>query len=152
MKRQRNAGLHKYKGKPYYTIGSRYYLEEDALEMLEGLCILRRAIFESTDLRELLRAAIDFYGAIPQFNRINQCPAWLSAFKGAGAFYTMQNMIRFHGCTIEGMDMEKSEERLNEWAKQYGERSGYVLFAKMIDFIKANNFDFYKRMKEVSSK
>ena len=25
-----------------------------------------------------------------------QCKAWIDAYKGAGAFYTMQNLIRFH--------------------------------------------------------
>lgn len=153
MRRQEKAGLHKFKGQPYYTIGGHHYLVEDMQIKIDSLKMRQKAMYESRDsLLTFNVSAARFFNAIPQFNRINQCPEWLNAFKGAGAFYTMQNMIRFHGCTIDGMDMKQSEARLNQWAEEHGATGGFILFAKLIDFIEENNFDFYKRMKEVYSK
>ena len=58
------------------------------------------------------------YNAIKAFDDLRvrlphetpQCKAWVDAYKGAGAFHTMQNLIRFHGCLAiddKGMQLDK---------------------------------------------
>ncbi len=82
--------------------------------------------------------------------------AWNNAFKGAGAYYTLQNLIRFHGVRIVfnfmgtkiRLSLADSEEYLEEKRKEYiGE--GYKLFAFMKEVIDDNDFDFNKRMNEI---
>lgn len=79
--------------------------------------------------------------------------AWKNAFKGAGAYYTMDNLIKFHGCRWKRFDgsFMTMKESLNELEKAVDENENtyYKLYAIMCDFIKYNHFDFYKRMREI---
>ena len=77
---------------------------------------------------------------------------WIDAYKGEGAYYTLKNLIMFHGCKImarycfytmdESMDILKS--KLDEYRGE-----GYRMFALMKKVIEDNNFDFNKRMREL---
>lgn len=81
--------------------------------------------------------------------------AWIDAFKGEGAYYTMKNLIMYHNCKIlaryefyttqESMDILK--RKLDEY---YGE--GWRMFAMMKKLINDNDFNFYDRMKEIYNK
>ena len=80
-----------------------------------------------------------------------KCKEWMEAYKGAGAYYSLQNYIRFHaGKTVnmpwgsksnipttrkaaEILLEKKREEYKGEWWKLFG------YFKKVIEF---NNFDF----------
>lgn len=83
-----------------------------------------------------------------------KCSAWKSAFKGAGAYYTLQNLIRFHGVrliheyTFRLLDMKESEIYLEAKRKETA-GEGYKLFAFMKEVIRLNNFDFKERMNEL---
>lgn len=79
--------------------------------------------------------------------------AWIDAYKGEGAYYTLKNLVMFHNCgikvgkfdvrfSIEAMDILKY--KLNEYHGQ-----GWRMFALMKKVIEDNNFDFNKRMKEI---
>lgn len=79
--------------------------------------------------------------------------AWIDAYKGEGAFYTLKNLIMFHGC---GIKVDKFDVRygtaamaildlkLNEYKGE-----GWRMFALMKKVIADNNFDFKKRMSEI---
>lgn len=99
--------------------------------------------------------------AVRQFRRINlrnaywepsQSQAWIDAYKGSGAFFTMQNLIRFHGCTFiaeNGTRMDKlaSYTYLQSKAIEYtGE--GWRLLGLLRQFIKDNNIDIKQKMAE----
>ena len=82
--------------------------------------------------------------------------AWIDAFKGEGAYYTLKNLVMFHNCGIKvshydvrfgsnGMDVLKS--KLNEYKGE-----GWRMFALMKKVISDNGFDFQKRMQEVYNK
>lgn len=80
--------------------------------------------------------------------------AWVDAYKGEGAFYTLKNLIMFHGCgistdpyghTLKGMD---AIAFLNTKLNQY-QGEGWRMFALMKKVIKDNNFDFQARMEEI---
>lgn len=82
---------------------------------------------------------------------------WIDAFKGEGAYYTLKNLIMFHGCGVEelygcpmiyGTDAVKYINRKLDAYK--GE--GWRMFALMKKVIEDNNFDFNERMREVYDK
>ena len=79
--------------------------------------------------------------------------AWIDAYKGEGAYYTLKNLVMFHDC---GIKVGKFDVRfgtdavaiLNHKIDEYiGE--GWRMFALMKKVIEDNNFDFDKRMSEI---
>ena len=78
--------------------------------------------------------------------------AWIDAYKGEGAFYTLKNLVMFHGCGIM-VDRKMvygaaAGSVLNSRLREY-KGEGWRMFALMKKVIKDNNFDFYKRMNEI---
>ena len=79
--------------------------------------------------------------------------AWIDAYKGEGAFYTLKNLVMFHGC---GIKVDKFDVRygmgavafLNEKLNEY-KGEGWRMFALMKKVIADNNFDFKARMSEI---
>jgi len=80
--------------------------------------------------------------------------AWLDAYKGEGAYYTLKNLVMFHDCHIieNGVyygkleSMEILKRRLVEYKGE-----GWRMFALMNKVIKDNHFNFNKRMEEIYS-
>jgi hypothetical protein len=80
--------------------------------------------------------------------------AWVDAYKGEGAYYTLKNLVMFHECIIripgtckavDEVDAVKYiEGKLDEYKGE-----GYRMFALMKKVIEDNNFDFNKRMIEL---
>ena len=82
-----------------------------------------------------------------------QNAAWLDAYKGSGAFFTMQNMIRFHNCVIiddNGKTLSKNASLafLNKKAKLYENREGWRLIGMLKKMLDDNNIDVVAKMKE----
>jgi hypothetical protein len=81
--------------------------------------------------------------------------AWIDAYKGEGAFYTLKNLVMFHGCGIEvnghmvygSAAVSVLNKRLNEYKGE-----GWRMFALMKKVIKDNNFDFKARMAQIYNK
>lgn len=79
---------------------------------------------------------------------------WIDAFKGEGAFYTLKNLVMFHGCRIEVTNRydigygTSGIEYLNAALEAY-KGEGWRMFALMKKVIADNNFDFYARMSEI---
>ena len=79
--------------------------------------------------------------------------AWIDAYKGEGAFYTLKNLVMFHGCGIKvdkfdirygAAAVDVLNKRLNEYKGE-----GWRMFALMKKVIEDNNFDFGERMAEI---
>ena len=78
--------------------------------------------------------------------------AWIDAYKGEGAFYTLKNLVMFHSCGIKvdgrmvygAAAVSVLNKRLNEYQGE-----GWRMFALMKKVIADNNFDFKKRMVEI---
>ena len=78
--------------------------------------------------------------------------AWIDAYKGEGAFYTLKNLVMFHGCGIEvnghmvygAPAVSVLNKKLNEYKGE-----GWRMFALMKKVIADNKFDFKKRMSEI---
>ena len=86
---------------------------------------------------------------------VGKSKAWIDAYKGEGAYYTLKNLVMFHNCGIESGDsfcegsaaMKILESKLDEYQGE-----GWRMFALMKKVISDNGFDFNKRMKEIYSK
>lgn len=82
-----------------------------------------------------------------------QSAAWLDAYKGSGAFFTMQNMIRFHNCVIiddNGKTLSKNTSLafLNKKAKLYENREGWRLIGLLKKMLDDNNIDVAAKISE----
>lgn len=78
--------------------------------------------------------------------------AWIDAYKGEGAFYTLKNLVMFHGCGIKvdgrmvygAAAVSVLNKKLNEYQGE-----GWRMFALMKKVIADNNFSFADRMREI---
>ena len=109
------------------------------------------------------RNYIEIYKIVSDFtNKMISVPyntpkskAWIDAYKGEGAFYTLKNLVMFHDC---GIDIDgtmvyglAAVSYLNRRLKEYqGEE--WRMFALMKKVIADNNFDFKARMSEIYGK
>lgn len=70
------------------------------------------------------------------------------AFKGAGAYFTMKNMILFHSCTFvrAGVHMSKEESlKLLTEANENPMTSAHTMFELMMKLIADNNFVWHRK-------
>ena len=106
------------------------------------------------------RNAAQLYAVVHEFNKIRkarswnprQCAVWIDAYKGAGAFFTMQNLIRYHKCGFEVssgyvMNKEASYAHLKAKAAEY-EGEGWKMIGLMRQFLEDNEIDIVKKMAE----
>ena len=79
--------------------------------------------------------------------------AWIDAFKGDGAYYTLKNLLMYHDCYVQneyGINqyganaLNVIKRKLDEY--QY---EGWRMFALMKKVIADNGFDFNQRMREI---
>lgn len=121
---------------PYKRIGSRDIFVADLQSKLYNP--LQMAIWHI----ERAKNAAQLYNAAKTFNSLRikmaydtpQSKAWVDAYKGSGAFFTMQNLIRFHDCMLrddDGIHLDKAQSLafLSLKAEMYKVGKGYCLFA-----------------------
>lgn len=83
--------------------------------------------------------------------------AWIDAYKGEGAYYTMKNLLMFHNCFVEventGLKLygTKAVSYINSKLDEY-KGEGWRMFALMKKVIASNNFDYGARMHELGVK
>lgn len=75
-----------------------------------------------------------------------QCAEWVDAYKGYGAYFSMQNLILFHGCTFHGMNKDESIHHLNECVADGA--AGYWMLGALRNMLKTNNFDIAGKREE----
>ena len=102
------------------------------------------------ELYKIVKAFINKMISLPY--NTPKSKAWIDAYKGEGAFYTLKNLVMFHGCGINinghivygAPAMSVLNKRLNEYQGE-----GWRMFALMKKVIADNGFDFKKRMAEI---
>lgn len=47
---------------------------------------------------------------LPRVSQHTKCPEWLDAYKGSGAYYSLQNMILYHGCKLPGFNVAPQKQ------------------------------------------
>ena len=82
---------------------------------------------------------------------IEKSKAWIDAYKGEGAFYTLKNLLMFHNCGIEvNGHMVYGVTAVNVLNKRLDEYQGegWRMFALMNKVIADNNFNYQSKMSE----
>lgn len=145
----------KCKGIPYKHVGAENIFVEDLyLKLYYPLEMAMERI-------KYARNASQLYNAVKKFNDLRtkmkhdtpQSKEWVDAYKGAGAFFTMQNLIRFHDCTVindEGkcLDKSKSLAFLAVKAATYRNGKGYCLLAMLRKMLEDNGIDIKRKEAE----
>ena len=145
----------KCKGVPYKRVGGENIFEQDLYNKLYGP--LNRA---AGRIRYAKNAA-QLYNAVKTFDDLRvrlphetpQYKAWVDAYKGAGAFFTMQNLIRFHGCLViddKGTQLDKNRSLiyLSLQADRYKNSEGWRMLAMLKKMLDDNGIDVARKMKE----
>lgn len=73
---------------------------------------------------------------------------WSNAFKGTGAYFTMKNLILFHGCRIHLGEQVLGKDESFGYMKQTAfndETTGKEMFAMMMKLISDNNYFYSSR-------
>lgn len=105
--------------------------------------------------------AAQLYNAAKAFNDLRikissdtpQCKEWVDAYKGSGAYFTMQNLIRFHNCTAiddrgRRLDKNKSLAFLSAKAEEYKNGEGWCLLGVLKKMLEDNRIDVGKKVAE----
>lgn len=160
--------VHKCKGVPYKKVFGRNIFVEDLNKYVyypqkSNFADVKRVVinirnhsmtFSYKDLYRVLRKFCANMYRLP--NETPKCKEWKDAFKGEGSYYTLMNLIKFHGCRIPGVkgNMMSLKDSLADVESAVDCYRGvyYRLFAYMKRVIESNNFDFNKRMKELYPK
>lgn len=98
-------------------------------------------------------------GAIKEFmslmpaRKLKTAKAWKDAFKGAGAYFTLRNLILFHGCVLHDSNQkpiipEMSLARLESLAAKYSKGNGWKLLSRLFQEIDLNGIDINAKRAE----
>jgi len=150
--------VYKCKGIPYVRIkGKNIFCEDINTKIINPL---RSCAWSIAGWRRGISYA-DIYRALKRFiglmvklpHNTPKSRAWIDAFKGEGAYYTLKNLVMFHDCFI----ITPNTNLLNgNHAVHYVESlvqtyagEGWRMMGFLKKIIKDNNFDFKKRMAEI---
>jgi hypothetical protein len=91
---------------------------------------------------------------------IAPCEDWKNAYKGYGGYFSMQNLILFHGCRIvintigkggavvsKKLSKDDSIKQLNEWADEHL-NEGYWMLGALKQLIIDNGFNVERKRAE----
>ncbi len=145
--------IDKYIDKSYRRSGALTCLDRHSYRQAKfsGLRHVRAKIQDATDARSLYTATKEFVNKLEVINDLNNMPlspTFIDAYKGAGAYYTLQNLIMFHGGRFfSGCSVEESIDQLNKAAEKY-RHEGWRLFGIMKEFLTDNHIGIEKKMAE----
>ncbi len=137
------------KRRPYKRIFSKnIFVDEIESKLLAPMRQLADRICQSALPGDLYRLAKEFRDLFPGCNEpgFKQCYAWQEGYKGAGAYFTLRNLIMFHGCVWRGCTgQDDSLRKLDEYAVNC---EGYEMLGALKVVIRDNNIDIQKKMAE----
>lgn len=95
------------------------------------------------------------YEAIRRFNmkrkrllwQQKQSPAFINAYKGSGAYFTMRNLVLFHSARFNGLDEQQSLALIEKKACEYNSES-WRLMGVMKRLIKESNISIIGKISE----
>lgn len=132
------------KGAPYVRLdGHNIFIKDLPAKVYQPLEKLLRSIRNTRQPAALHRATANFYKAVKEtclFLDMEQSRAFKDAYKGAGAFYTMKNLILFHRCGFPKMTQEMSLEYLYQLVAPK-DFEGYKLFGVLKEFLAVNGIN-----------
>jgi hypothetical protein len=108
-------------------------------------------------LNTIIKDAKVFLQTMPiKYRYTPKSKAWINAFKANGAYYTMDNMIKFHGCRFkndmsEMLSLDESLSELKRSVETCRPAEFYKLFGLMKEFIEYNEYDIEKLQAELQA-
>lgn len=146
---------HKCKGVPYIRFSNENYFVSDIEKKLIAPVLTRIfAIETANNPQQLYNAVRNFWTKTPSgCHYYDQCAAWKDAYKGMGAYATMQNLLRFHGFRFpNGNQFYHARlsdlQMLENAAKAYANGEGWRLFGLMKQMLEMNGIDIKAKMQE----
>ena len=146
------------KGQPYKTIHGTHVFVDD---------IPVKLTYKTNSLRDRLKNEMyniepdELHLLVSKFNKYRtpmkhdtEIPkAFIDAYKGAGAFYTMKNLILFHGCQFRERGRFVGKERSMKLLEKYSiTLNGWELLGVMKELIKENGISIEKKIAEWKKK
>lgn len=150
-----NRPIHKCKGVPYITFSRQnVFMTDIDKKLVAPMRNLYWDIKRAKGPQKLYEAVRAFVKAMYSGNQnYDQCAAWKDAYKGMGAYATMQNLLRFHDCTFP-MNNDFYNPRLSglkmleNAAEEYADSEGWRLFGLMKQMLEENDVNIVAKMKE----
>ena len=144
---------HTCKGNPYVRLQNEYIFVADLEKKVYApLGNLARKMYDSNTYKEV-------YDAVHEFNKkrkhlawdTKQADAFITAYKGSGSYYTMRNLIMFHGARFmkNGRKMSETDslKELESKANLYDEE-GWRMLGVLKQLIKDNNISVQGKILE----
>ena len=146
------------KGQPYKTIHGTHVFVDD---------IPVKLTYKTNSLRDRLKNEMyniepdELHLLVSKFNKARTTMKWnteipkafIDAYKGAGAFYTMKNLILFHGCHFRERGRFVGKERSMKLLEKYSiALKGWELLGVMKELIKENGISIEKKIAEWKKK
>lgn len=142
---------------PYKRIRNRNIFVSDLQDKLyKPFCSATTRIRKAKNAAQLFDAAKKFNDMrIKMSHDTPQSKSWVDAYKGSGAYFTMQNLIRFHNCiaindTGKRLNKCQSLAFISAKAEEYKDGEGWRLLAVLKKMLEDNNIDIKKKKKENS--
>lgn len=145
------------KGKGYKHFDARNVYVFDIPFIIAESYHLADAIKSSDTPATLYKATKAFHDKLIILPDMKQSTAWIDAYKGAGAYFTLRNMIMFHGCALPpyvhvpdtNTRMQESLKKLEDLAEHCAsKRQGYALLGVLKEAIEMNGIDIRKKRRE----
>lgn len=145
----------KCKGIPYKRLcGRNIFVSDLQVKLYHPLQMAATHIEHAKNAAQLFDAAKKFNDMrIKMSHNTPQSRAWIEAYKGSGAFFTMQNLIRFHNCIAfddagKRLDKYQSLAFISIKAEEYKDGEGWRLLAVLKKMLEDNNINIKKKMAE----
>ena len=147
---------HKCKGVPYVKYDCvNYFVSDIEKKLIEPMRGYAMKIQTAKNPQQLHEAVKQFCGHA-HLNVAGDCKQhvdWKDSYKGMGAYATMQNLLRFHGCTFpKDNDFYKRNRSgldcLEAAAGCYQDGEGWRLFGLMKQMIDENGIDINAKMRQ----
>lgn len=150
----------KCKGIPYKRIkGQNIFVADLQKKLYQPLIWKVNSVRYAKNYGEVYKLLKEFMDNMVRLDwRTAKSKAWIDAFKGEGAYYTLKNLIMFHDCTIftgpannityRRFDGAEAVRYLNRKLDEY-QNEGWRMFALMKKVIEDNDFNFKERMEEL---
>ena len=149
----KKAYKHTCKGNPYVRLQNEdIFVADLEKKVYAPLGNLARKMYDSNTYKEV-------YDAVHEFNKkrkhlawdTKQADAFITAYKGSGSYYTMRNLIMFHGARFmkNGRKMSETDslKELESKAKLYDEE-GWRMLGVLKQLIKDNNISVQVKILE----
>lgn len=145
--------VHKCKGRPYVDIPGWGMVFTDELDKKVWSKIQADLSLLNSD--NMFRAVPRICGSLGRFKdssrwKVRMPATFINAFKGNGAYFTLRNMVMFHGCFLSTRGKAPVETQLAELdrlAEQY-KNEGWQLLGLVKDTLKANHMNVDKKIAE----